>query len=98
LVTKKEILSYVEGLGVSAVGFTSAERLTDLPTGPVLDAVRLRGVREVLPSAESVVILAYRVWDPVFNVVARGPLCGWRNFPISRQNPKQPFLSSHAGE
>lgn len=94
MVTKQEVLSFVEGLGVSAVGVTSAERLADLPTGPVLDAVRLQGVREVLPSAESVVLLAYRVWDPVFNVVARGPLWLREGVPLEEGGSEFYQLSS----
>ena len=88
MVTKQEVLSYVEGLGVSAVGFTSAERLLDLPTSPVLNVTRLQGVQEVLPSAESVVILAYRVWDPIFNVVARGPLWLREGVPLEEGGPE----------
>jgi epoxyqueuosine reductase len=73
LVTNQEIASVSKKLGITLVGITSTDRLKDLPTGSVLDVVNLQGVIEVLPSTRSVLIAAYRTWDPIFNVVASGP-------------------------
>jgi epoxyqueuosine reductase len=61
-------------LGISLVGITTVERLEGLPTGDVLDVKTLRAVKEVMPQASSVIIAAYRTWDPIFNVVASGPM------------------------
>jgi len=73
MVTKQDIRKISKTLGVSLVGITTAARLEDLPTGKVLDVAHHRAVLEVLPSARSAIILAYRIWDPIFNVVASGP-------------------------
>jgi epoxyqueuosine reductase len=73
LVTNQEIESFSKTLGISLIGVTTAERLRDLPTGNVLDVTRLQSVLEVLPSTRSVIIAAYKTWDPIFNVVASGP-------------------------
>ena len=73
MVTNQEIISFSKTLGISLVGITTAERLRDLPTGNVLDVTTLLGVLEVLPSTRSVIIVAYKIWDPIFNVVASGP-------------------------
>ena len=73
MVTKQDVVSISKDLGVSLLGITSAERLEGLPTGNVLDVTVLRSIRELLPSARSVIIAAYRIWDPIFNVVASGP-------------------------
>jgi epoxyqueuosine reductase len=81
-------------LGVSAVGITSAERLKDLPTGAVLDVAHHLAVHEVLPSAKSAIILAYRVWDPIFNVVASGPK--WRKNGVSLENEGSEFYQLYS--
>jgi len=73
LVTNQEIVSFSKTLGISLVGITTAERLRDLPTGKVLDVTNLLGVLEILPSTRSVIIVAYKTWDPIFNVVVNGP-------------------------
>lgn len=73
MVTKRDIEVRSRTLGISLVGITTTERLEDLPTGEVLDVKNLRAVKEVMPKARSVIIAAYRTWDPIFNVVASGP-------------------------
>jgi epoxyqueuosine reductase len=62
-----------ETVGISRIGITTPERLKDLPAGNILDATVLQRVLEILPSARSVIIAAYRTWDPIFNVVVSGP-------------------------
>ncbi len=85
MVTNQEIESFSKTLGISLIGITTAERLRDLPTGNVLDAMNLLGVLEILPSARSVIIAAYKIWDPIFNVVARGPIWLKEGVPLDSQ-------------
>jgi epoxyqueuosine reductase len=82
LITKQDVVSLSKILGFSHIGITSVDRLHDLPTGNVLDITVLRGVRELLPSTRSVIIAAYRIWDPIFNVVASGPKWLRRGAPL----------------
>jgi epoxyqueuosine reductase len=72
-------------LGISLIGITTAERLRDLPTGNVLDVTSLQSVLEVLPSTRSVIIAAYKTWDPIFNVVASGPRWLKEGVPLESQ-------------
>jgi epoxyqueuosine reductase len=72
-------------LGISLIGITTAERLRDLPTGNVLDVTSLQRVIEVLPSTRSVIIVAYKTWDPIFNVVASGPRWLKEGVPLDSQ-------------
>ena len=85
MVTKQDVVSLSKTLGFSQVGITSVGRLDDLPSGNVLDVTVLRGVRELLPSTRSVIIAAYRVWDPIFNVVASGPKWLRRGVPLEEE-------------
>jgi epoxyqueuosine reductase len=72
-VTNLEVESFSKTLGISLIGITTAESLRDLPTGNVLDVTSLQSVLEVLPSTRSVIIAAFKTWDPIFNVVVSGP-------------------------
>lgn len=94
MVTKQEIREISKTLGVTAVGITSADRLKDLPTGAVLDVTHHLAVHEVLPSARSAIILAYRVWDPIFNVVASGPK--WVKKGVSLENKGSEFYQLYS--
>jgi epoxyqueuosine reductase len=85
LVTKQEVESFSKTVGISLIGITTAERLRDIPTGYVLDAANLLGVLEILPSARSVIIAAYKIWDPIFNVVASGPRWLKEDVPLDSQ-------------
>ncbi len=85
MVTSQEIVSFSETLGISLIGITTAERLRDLPTGNVLDVTNLLGILEILPSVKSVVIVAYKIWDPIFNVVASGPKWLKEDVPLDSQ-------------
>lgn len=81
MVTKEEILDFGQNIGVTEIGFTTVNRLVDIPSGKVLNVTVLQRILEVMPSAKSVIILAYRVWDPIFNVVAMGPIWGAEQVP-----------------
>ncbi len=85
MVTNKEIESFSKTLGISLIGITTAERLRDLPTGNVLDVTSLQRVLEILPSTRSVIIAAYKTWDPIFNVVASGPRWLKEGVPLESQ-------------
>lgn len=85
MVTNQEIVSFSKTLGISLIGITTAERLRDLPTGNVLDVTNLLKVFEILPSARSVIIVAYKTWDPIFNVVASGPRWLKEDVPLGSQ-------------
>lgn len=85
MIPKEEIRETARTLGITTVGITTADRLEDLPTGEVLDVVNLRPVREILPSARSAIIVAYRIWDPIFNVVASGPKWRERGIPLEHE-------------
>ncbi len=74
LVTSAEVKEFARSRGVSLVGVTTAERIRDLPTGSIHGVKTLRAAAEELPSVRSVIVLAYHVWDPIFNVVASGPV------------------------
>lgn len=94
MVTKQDIRKISKTLGVSLVGITTAARLKDLPTGKVLDVADHRAVLEVLPSARSAIILAYRIWDPIFNVVASGPK--WLKKGVSLEHEGSEFYQLYS--
>ena len=85
MVTNQEIVSFSKTLGISLIGITTADRLRDLPTGNVLDVTNLLGVLEILPSTRSVIIVAYKIWDPIFNVVASSPRWLKEGVPLESQ-------------
>jgi epoxyqueuosine reductase len=76
MVTKNSIIKYARNLGITDLGFTSVDKLSSLPTGKILEIVEHKSVSEVFPKAKSVLIVAYKIWDPIFNIVAKGPI--WR--------------------
>lgn len=78
LVTSLEVKEYAGSLKIALAGITTPGRLRDLPTGSVEGVKTLRSVTEELPSARSVMILAYHVWDPMFNLAVSDPR--WRGY------------------
>lgn len=85
MISKRGIIEYAHNLGITKIGFTSVDRLSELPTGKILDVVEHRNVLEVLPRVKSVIILAYKIWDPIFNVVALGPSWKKKDIPLEQQ-------------
>lgn len=81
---KRELMKFIKGLGVTEMGIISVDRLTDLPTGKVLDVTVHHSVHDVMPSARTVIILAFKVWDPIFNVVAMGPIWNKDKIPLEQ--------------
>ena len=74
-----------QSLGINKIGFTTAERLSVLPTGKILDVVEHKSVLDVFPKAKSVIIVMYRIWDPIFNIVAMGPIWQRKGEPLQEQ-------------
>lgn len=66
-------MELAETRAVSTIGLTSADRLRNLPTGAVFDVAHHLSEHEAIPSARTVIIPAYRIWDPIFKAVAKGP-------------------------
>jgi epoxyqueuosine reductase len=91
---KEEIKSLSKETGISLIGFTTSDRLKNLPSGKVLDATILKGVNDVLPSAKSIIILAYHIWDPVFNLVLDGPK--WRKKDVLLDNSGSEFYQLYS--
>lgn len=85
MVTNQDIISFSKKLGISLIVITTAERLRNLPTGNVLDVTNLLGILEILPSTRSVIIVAYKTWDLIFNPVARGPRWPKEGVPLDSQ-------------
>lgn len=85
MVTKRELIELAQNLGITKLGFTSVDRLSDLPTGKILDVTELKGVLDVFPTAKSVIVAAYKIWDPIFNVVVMGPSWDKKGIPLARQ-------------
>ena len=94
MVKNQEMISISQSLGISLVGITSADRLKDLPTGNVLDVATLHGVDHFLPSVTSVIIVAYKIWDPIFNVVASGP--NWLRIDIPLEDKGSEFYQLYS--
>lgn len=85
MVSKKSIIEFAHNLGITKIGFTSGDRLSSLPTGKILDVVEHKNIFEVFPKAKSVLIVAYKIWDPIFNIVAKGPTWKKKNIPLPQQ-------------
>jgi epoxyqueuosine reductase len=85
MVTKRSIIEYAHNLGITKIGFTSVDRLSNLPTGKVLDVTEHRNIFEVFPKTKSVIICAYKIWDPIFNIVVMGPSWKRKDIPLEEQ-------------
>lgn len=85
MITKKEIQDIGQSIGITQLGFTSVDRLSDLPTGKILDVAEHKSVVEVFPKAKSVIMVMYKIWDPIFNVVAFGPIWERKVTPLQDQ-------------
>jgi epoxyqueuosine reductase len=94
MLTKREIIDFAHDLGITKIGFTSKDRLSDLPTGKILDVVEHKSVLDVFPKTKSVIVLAYKIWDPIFNVVAMGPSWEKKETPLDHQGSEFYQLSS----
>lgn len=82
MVSKEEIIGLSKEIGVTGIGFASIDRLADLPTGRILDAAEHKSILDIFPKTRTVIILMYRVWDPIFNVVAMGPTWKRKGVPL----------------
>jgi epoxyqueuosine reductase len=85
MVTKEEIENLAESLGITKLGFTTVDRLSELPTGKILDMGNHKAVLDVFPKTKSVIIVMYKIWDPIFNVVAMGPIWQRKGTPLQDQ-------------
>ena len=82
MITKRELLDYANNLGITKIGFTSLDRLSNLPIGKILDVAEHIHILDILPTAKSLIVLAYKIWDPIFNVVAMGPSWEKKGTPL----------------
>jgi epoxyqueuosine reductase len=64
--------------GFKVVGVAKTESLEDLPYGWAFDIKELRRPREVLPDAESVIMMALHSWDKAFFLQIDSPQ--WRGY------------------
>ncbi len=94
MITKGEIQEKARNIGITKLGFTTVERLSDLPTGKILDIVEHQSVLEIFPDTKSVIIAMYKVWDPIFNIVAMGPI--WKKKGIPLKNPGSEFYQLYS--
>jgi len=85
MATKEEIENLAQSLGITKLGFTTVDRLSELPTGQILNTVNHKSVLEVFPKAKSVIIAMYKIWDPIFNIVAMGPIWQAKGTPLHDQ-------------
>ena len=73
IVKSSEVKDFAYGVGFASVGVVGRDRMSLIPTGPVADVQTLRSPESLLPSVKSVVILGYRIWDPLYNLVVTRP-------------------------
>ncbi len=59
--------------GFVAVGITIPDRLENLPHGWVGQARRLQPPEEEFPPVNSIIVMAFYVWDEIFNINIRAP-------------------------
>ena len=76
--TSRDVKDQARKIGFHLVGITTVERLKDLPRGNVHGVKQLIGAADELPTAKSAIILAFHIWDPIFNVMVSEP--GWRGY------------------
>ena len=69
-------MAYDEGF--KAVGIARPESLEDLPYGWAFDVRELKRPREVLPTAESVIVMALHAWDKAFYMQINSPK--WKGY------------------
>jgi epoxyqueuosine reductase len=67
-----EIKEVARSIGFSAVGILDKDRFRSLPVGPVEDCVVLVAPESLLATAKSMIVLGFKIWDPVFNLMAVG--------------------------
>lgn len=67
--------------GFNSVGITHTEDLEDLEYGWVYDVRELKRAREILPNADSVILLTFHVWDPAFMMQIESP--NWKGYSLN---------------
>lgn len=85
MITKQEIQDKAQRLGITKLGFTTVDRLSELPTGKILDIAEHKSVLDVFPKTKSVIMVMYKIWDPIFNIVAMGPIWRRKGTPLQEQ-------------
>jgi len=83
----RDLKNKAREVGFALVGVSSPERLRSLPRGMVSKIVNLRSVEEEFPSAKSVVLLGFHVWDKAFNLAISAP--GWLGYGM--HDPSEHF-------
>jgi epoxyqueuosine reductase len=74
-------------VGFAAVGITHPDKLENLPHGWVGQVRKLQSPDEEFPTVKSIIILAFHIWDKIFNLNVTAP-SSVRN---SSESPFDPF-------
>jgi len=75
---KSEIRDMALKAGFAAAGFTSPEAVDDLKYGWVYDVREVKKPSEILPEANSVIMLTFHMWDPAFMLQIDSP--EWKGY------------------
>ena len=75
---KAEIRELALGAGFNSVGFTTPEKVDDLRYGWVFDVREVKRPREIMPEANSVIMLTFHMWDPAFMIQIDSP--DWKGY------------------
>lgn len=73
IVTSAEVKAFAYRVGFTVAGIVGRDRISLIPDGPIADVFTLRSPKDLLLSTRSVVVLGYRIWDPVYNIVVTRP-------------------------
>lgn len=79
--------------GFKAIGFTTPDKLKDLPFGWVADITELKRPEEVLPQVKSVILLALHTWDRAFFLQINSP--EWKGYSFHRQEEIEGYYISY---
>jgi epoxyqueuosine reductase len=73
--------------GFAAVGITHPDKLENLPHGWVGQVRQLQRPDEELPSVKSIIVMAFHLWDRIFNLNVTAP----RSVSLGEESSVNPF-------
>lgn len=74
-------------VGFASVGITQPSLLQDLPHGWIGQVRRLQSPEEEFPSVKSIIVMAFRLWDKIFNINVTAP----QGVDSGNASPNDPF-------